>query len=290
MYLPVANAKPSWIELYNYGQGRVDLSGWCVVDKSGNTFVIPKGLGLAPPGGVVLMRFCPRPPHEADDRDFGNDGVVVLHYWGRRACAAFTGTANECALYSSRQQQDEQLVDYVCWGINYWWKNPEAPTKRHRAAVKAGIWSQGSAAYVGNNPMPGDSPRMRAGGSLARVHFSSKWPRPDWFICTPKDVTPARKNRWPAPHTAAPWFWWHAPAQGPLRFTWRGTKGPGYTTRIQIAKSAKFRRLLVDQLTEGNFTYDPKPGTYYWRVRYESKTDATNWSEPSRLIIDPPDP
>jgi hypothetical protein len=49
-----ATGNPDWIELYNYGEGDVDLTGWIVYDSPENTYTLPAG-NILKSGSYIIL-------------------------------------------------------------------------------------------------------------------------------------------------------------------------------------------------------------------------------------------
>jgi hypothetical protein len=68
-----------WVEISNWGEEPVDVSGYSLSLGDGKVFVLPKDLEHVPPAGIILILFDGKKGQFADDRHFAVDGLARFH-------------------------------------------------------------------------------------------------------------------------------------------------------------------------------------------------------------------
>ena len=301
--LPSGEHEATWVELLNFGDRPVDIGGWCLRDKSRKSYLFPDDLPPVPPEGIVLVTFQGPTSPEEDDESFDARNVVRLHCRDQAASSMFRGLINECALYTSAQRREEQMVDYVCWGK---WESG----RNSEAAHRVGLWFSKRSVYEAF-PKPGDPPGIHQGGSIGRkdlflkpaidythqryVEFSPERLRPSgtsvWLIYTPDAVTPGVTNKWPAPVIYGPRG--GRSGEGSTSFSWRWDAHPiimdEWRGHILVATDPDLQHLVIDKIADAIYRHVPplEPGKYYWRVRAENDADGTPWSATTEFEIRP---
>ncbi len=278
--LPEAQSyRDRWIELQNRGARPVNLSGWCIRDKDGNKCILPDNLRPLSPNGRLLLVLG----RQADRYE----NVRAIRLTGRAAerLCGNGSAANECAVFPSARCRPKSIVDYICWGDPSRWRE----TETERAAITAGLWRKRKLVEKLGLPPPEELfiPREEEcapGQSLARVHRSDgRWS--EWIVVPAEDISPGKRNRWPAPVAFYPTGKIEIDPGGKMSFRWAyGTRDPAWWNRIQIALDRNMKRIVVDEKV-GSGLYALRPGVYYWRVRSETNGDATRWSPTQSLTL-----
>jgi|GEM_PF-744107 len=296
--LPVNNA-PTWIELFNYGKTPVDAGGWILCDKTGVIYTIPHELPAIPAQGLVLVTFSGKDSPETDEMVFAEGKTAKLYTRNDNSLNAIRGFDNECALYASSTPEPDMILDHACWGS---W--PDSPYKK--AAVAIGLTTRMIADDdVKAATIPPTIPVIVSSCGFARKLFEKpKFSRNrQLFISSPCELwdvyplrylTPGKDNIWlpPIPHGPRGNAYWDEKNGIGFGLFNPGSqmprKGrPNWEVRLQVSSNVNFTELLVDEFIEPLYHLKPPPdpGTYYWRLRYETKEEETVWTESIKFTV-----
>jgi hypothetical protein len=150
-------------------------------------------------------------------------------------------------------------------------------------------------AYVGNDMMPGDFPKLSPGGSIGRYRISDQLYTSDWIIYKPFDISPGKKNPRPSPMIIFPGNTCVIDISDgfePFSIIWLDVAGIQDSVRLQIVEDANFEKFIFDQWLESHDFFERYkvsqilyPGTFYCRIRFESLTEISNWSEVEKFTL-----
>jgi len=198
--LPSGDPHPPWVELRNEGGEPCDISGWCLRDGSGKTYVFPADLEPVPAKGVVLV--VSGSPHEKLALKLSPEArECMIIYAGEELREFARGKENECALFCSAKPSKESLVDFVYWG-------GLSHTDQADWAVAARMWVRGEYDHKRfynrewrDAPQGLDSigrPPDIGTGAYPSKEADVVWPY--WVPYYDVDATPGAPNPIPAPN------------------------------------------------------------------------------------------
>lgn len=121
-----------WVEIHNGGTAPVDLTGWIMTGRSGQTAAaLPPW--VLPAGAYLTVHW----DSGTDDADFSDDEG---HHYLNDTSRPFDRDRDECALHFAQPPSAVNTADFVAWasGGSY------TPGSAHDRAVAAGVWTQDS--------------------------------------------------------------------------------------------------------------------------------------------------
>lgn len=159
LYNPLgADEGNEWVELYNYGESAVDLSGWTISGSDGSVKARLPAIDF-PLGCFLIVHFGPDEPgmYEYSISDSEELGIGETKFDDEGYAYYFVGTLEEVfqndedsiALYID-EPSAETIVDYVAWnsksieGLAPPTSLPVVLSVAESYASDAGIWSEGT--------------------------------------------------------------------------------------------------------------------------------------------------
>ncbi|MHC4156357.1 MAG: hypothetical protein ACYST6_15750 [Planctomycetota bacterium] len=282
-----------WVEISNWGEEPVDVSGYSLSLGDGKVFVFPKDIEQVPPTGIVLVLCDGRKGQLADDRHFVGDNLARFHTQANLGTDANASDAvlpkrqGTCSLYAAGPMSEDTIIDFVCWGGS----DPNLILRPNMLvtseAVQGRVWRRSGflmTTFPTEVRVMGGSPGVEKGGSISRRGLGHRWGTRAWDFCDPRDISPGANNRVPRPVLKHPLGCAHA-RSSKHSFTWFRKEDETY--ELQIASDRDFKE-SVQKVDVGHDFYvldSLAPGKYYWRVRRQRGNMISEWSDVAHFRV-----
>lgn len=169
-----SQTEEDWVELYNTGEGTVNITGWELTDEDGNIYTIPDNTYL-PSDKYLTVHWGTG----IDDSYFGEHQPNSKHLYTQTP--SIFEDIDQCALYFNNNHSKSTIIDFVAWGNNI--------VEDLETAYNAGQWDL--SIFV-------DTTNFKVGDSLGRTRDSNDTDKiNDWELTCGADVdhpTPGAPN------------------------------------------------------------------------------------------------
>lgn len=276
-----------WVKLINDSDASADIRGWSLADGMGPLVVFLADLPSLPSGGVVLVELQP-------GAESMHGQLVMIPGPGIRMRCSVPAVrpvfmpVGECALYSSLEPGQRQIIDYAYWETTPSYANYQAATQTWPAAsFDAPLMGLGGPGVF--RPIHGGSlgrgPRLDAATWPALVPPLLESVRL-WHMYDSLSASPGQINKWPAP------VLWGRPSRDGVSCALdpnleRVRALANAREHFQTSLGAAFDTILFHGWGDRRCSIDPPlpPGEYYVRVRTEGGLLVTPWSGVVRFQV-----
>jgi|WetSurMetagenome_2_1015567.scaffolds.fasta_scaffold75834_1 hypothetical protein len=282
-------APGSWVELYNPTNTSIAAKETTVVCNGTPVFSMPE-LAI-PPKAIVLVRFgqvpekAPKPEAALRDKNVATIVVAPVFPAGKVKSPA-DRKPGYCALFRSKDLSAAAMLDFLCWGDA---DKQEGIDASHRKwAEERNLWSpKGYVIPTGIVPRTGVLiPPVPAvfGRILFLKGTEGSW---SWLVYGEDFATPGAGNQilppnlcWPTDGDIIEWG-------QPFAVSWAcqgigSVKADVLPARLQVALDPHFETVLIDRKIPSDTVplkgIDLDPGRYYARVKVETGSTNTAWS------------